>query len=155
MTELKFRTEIKASAQVVFDLARSVDAHLESTSKTSEKVIAGKLSGAMEIGETATWKALHFGFWLTHESLISQMARPNSFTDIMVKGHFKSFEHRHFFEETDGFCVMTDEIRYETPFGIFGKLFDVLALKSHLTDLIANRNEILKRLAERRNQNKS
>ncbi len=43
---------------------------------------------------------------------------------------------------------MIDKLNYETPFGIFGKLFDAIILKKHLTNFIINRNKILKELAE-------
>jgi hypothetical protein len=43
---------------------------------------------------------------------------------------------------------VTDVLEYETPFGIFGKLFDRLVLKNHLRKFIIHRNEILKNLAE-------
>jgi hypothetical protein len=44
--------------------------------------------------------------------------------------------------------MMIDKIQYETPYSIFGKLFDVLILKKHLTNFISERNKVLKELAE-------
>ena len=44
---------------------------------------------------------------------------------------------------------VTDILNYETPYGIFGKLFDKLFLKKHLTDFIMKRNAVLKNLAEK------
>jgi ligand-binding SRPBCC domain-containing protein len=66
----------------------------------------------------------------------------------MEEGKFKSFKHEHFFEETNDVIIMTDNLQYDTPFGIIGKLFDVLFLKKHLTQFLLERNRILKETAE-------
>ena len=46
---------------MVFDLSRSIDFHMESASKTQERAIEGKTCGLIELGETVTWEAVHFG----------------------------------------------------------------------------------------------
>lgn len=148
MTTLHFITEINAPIQTVFDLARSVDAHLESTKQTNEKAVAGRTSGQLELGETVTWQARHFGFLLTHKSVISQMAEPVHFADEMVEGRFKSFRHEHNFKYESGRTVMTDVIIYITPYGIAGRLFDHLLLRKYLHTLISVRNQCLKQQAE-------
>ncbi len=48
------------------------------------------------------------------------------FVDEMEEGQFKSFKREHFFEEENGVTTMTDKQCYETPFWIFGQLFDYL-----------------------------
>ena len=76
------------------------------------------------------------------------MEFPNYFVDEMIEGRFKSFKHQHTFIEENGIIIMKDKIEYETPFGIFGKLFDKLILKNYLTAFIQKRNEFIKILAE-------
>lgn len=71
------------------------------------------------------------------------------FVDEMEEGHFKSFKHQHLFKETNGVTTMIDILEYETPFGLFGKLFDFLFLKKHLSHFLLNRNQILKKVSER------
>ena len=44
---------------------------------------------------------------------------------------------------------MKDQLQYETPFGILGKLFDVLLLKKHLTNFLLERNKVLKEVSEK------
>jgi ligand-binding SRPBCC domain-containing protein len=70
------------------------------------------------------------------------------FVDEMEEGNFKTFKHQHFFEEINGITTMTDLLEYETPFGILGKVFDVLFLKKHLIQFILERNKTLKKIAE-------
>ena len=61
MALIQLTTRIAAPAERVFDLARSIDAHMASTSQSGEKAIAGRTSGLIEEGETVTWEAKHFG----------------------------------------------------------------------------------------------
>jgi ligand-binding SRPBCC domain-containing protein len=151
MTTIHLITKVNAPIQVVFDLNRNIDVHQQSASKTNEKAIAGRASGLIEKGETVTWRGKHFGFYLTHKSRITAMEFYSYFVDEMEEGRFTSFKHEHPFEEKDGITIVTDHLRYETPFGIFGKLFDLLFLKKHLRNFIIERNQVLKVLAENHN----
>lgn len=90
---------INAPREIVFDLARSIDFHKESTKYTKEEAIAGKTSGLLELGESVTWRAKHFGLWLELESKITEFDYPNYFVDEMQKGNFKSFRHKHIFKK--------------------------------------------------------
>lgn len=148
MTTIHLTTTIKASNQIVFDVSRNIDIHQQSASKSKEIAIAGVTSGLINLNETVTWKGKHFGFYLTHKSRITAMILNDYFVDEMEEGKFKTFRHEHFFEETNGITTMTDQLQYETPFGIFGKLFDVLFLKKHLTQFLLDRNQFLKTVSE-------
>ena len=148
MTTINLITKINASKQIVFDLARNIDVHKLSTAKSNETAINGITSGFINLNETVTWRGKHFGIYLTHKSIISAMEIPTYFVDEMVEGKFKSFKHEHSFIEENGFVMMIDNIQYQTPYGIFGKLFDVFLLKKHLTNFISERNNVLKELAE-------
>ncbi|MDA6068699.1 SRPBCC family protein [Flavobacterium sp. AC] len=149
MTTIQLTTKIKASKQTVFDASRNIDIHQQSASKTNEKAIAGITSGLINLDETVTWRGKHFGFYLTHKSRITAMTFFDYFVDEMERGKFKSFRHEHFFEEENDLTTMKDKLQYETPFGIFGKLFDVLFLKRHLTKFLLERNKILKEVSEK------
>lgn len=148
MTTINLITKINAPKQIVFDLARNIDIHQISTSQTNEKAIAGVASGLINLNETVTWRGKHFGFYLTHKSRMTAMDLYDYFVDEMEEGKFKSFKHEHSFVEKDGKTVMIDNLIYETPFSIFGKLFDKFLLKKHLTNFITKRNKILKDLAK-------
>ena len=148
MTTIVLQTEINAPIQMVFDLSRSIDAHIQSATQTNEKAIDGITTGLIGLGETVTWKGKHFGLWIKHQSRITDFISPEFFADEMEKGQFKSFRHEHYFSESNGKTLMTDNLCYQTPYGIFGKLFDELLLKKHLTDFLLNRNAFLKQAAE-------
>lgn len=149
MTTIKITTHYFASIETVFDTNRNIDIHQQSASKTKEIAIAGTTSGLINKNETVTWKGKHFGFYITHQSIISEMDFPTYFVDEQLKGKFKSFKHQHFFEQKENYVEVRDLLEYETPFGIFGKLFDKILLKRHLTDFITYRNTVLKNFAEK------
>ncbi|MGA9637215.1 SRPBCC family protein [Flavobacterium sp.] len=149
MTTIQLTTKIEAPIQIVFDHSRNIDLHQQSASKTNEKAIAGITTGLINKGEKVTWKGKHFGLYLTHKSQITVMDLYRYFVDEMEEGHFKSFKHQHLFKETNGVTTMIDILEYETPFGLFGKLFDFLFLKKHLSHFLLNRNQILKKVSER------
>lgn len=150
MTTIKIITHYFAPIEKVFDTNRNIDIHQQSASKTKEVAIAGITSGLINKNETVTWKGKHFGVYLTHQSLISEMIYPTYFIDEQLKGQFKSFKHQHFFEQKENFVEVTDVLEYETPYGIFGTLFDKIILKKHLTNFILHRNAVLKNLAEKK-----
>jgi ligand-binding SRPBCC domain-containing protein len=150
MTTIKITTNYFAPIEKVFDINRDIDIHQQSASKTKEVAIAGITSGLINKNETVTWRGKHFGFYFTHQSIISEMIFPTYFVDEQLKGNFKSFKHEHFFEQKENYAAVTDIVAYETPFGIFGKLFDFLFLKKHLKNFIEPRNKILKDVSEKK-----
>lgn len=148
MTTIHLTTKINAPKRIIFDVSRNIDIHQQSAAPSKEKAIDGFTSGLINLNETVTWRGRHFGFYLTHKSRITAMTFYDYFVDEMEEGKFKSFRHEHFFKEINGVTIMTDELRYETPFGIIGKLFDALFLKNHLIHFLMERNKTLKKIAE-------
>jgi len=141
-------THINASIERCFDLARSIDLHMESTKQTGETVIAGRASGLIELGETVTWRARHFGIWQNLTSKITEFDFPNSFTDEMVSGAFKSFRHEHLFYAVNNQTVMKDVFEFESPGGWLGKVANFLFLARYMEKLLMERNRVIKLAAE-------
>ena len=99
MAVINLRTTIDAPIERVFDLARSIDAHQDSTKKTHERAVSGKTSGLIGLNEEVTWKARHFGVWQCLTVRITEFNRPSHFQDIMVKGAFAKMKHDHHFQD--------------------------------------------------------
>jgi ligand-binding SRPBCC domain-containing protein len=148
MPEIIIVTEIDAPLEACFDAARSIDLHSQSTARTNEIAIAGRMSGLCEKGDTVTWQATHFGIRQKLTSEISAMERPHFFEDRMLKGAFKSFTHKHFFAFKNGKTVMTDNFMYQSPLGILGKLADKLFLRKYMRNFLAERNTFIKMVCE-------
>lgn len=98
MPKIKLNTFINADKILVFDLARSIDLHKVSTQNTKETAIAGKTNGLIDLDESVTWRANHFGVFHILTSKITAFNSPNYFVDEMVSGIFKSFKHEHHFK---------------------------------------------------------
>jgi ligand-binding SRPBCC domain-containing protein len=133
MPLIRLFTEINAPIERVFDLARSIDVHKNSTKHTNETAIAGKTSGLIELHDTVTWRAKHLGFYQTLTSKITQYNRPYFFEDCMLEGIFKGFQHQHIFEKIGD---------------IIGKEADKLFLENYMRNLLIKRNQVIKEIAE-------
>jgi ligand-binding SRPBCC domain-containing protein len=57
-------------------------------------------------------------------------------------------QHRHVFEQKEGYTLMIDEFIYESPLGILGKVADMLFLRKYMQNLIEHRNQVIKQKAE-------
>ena len=148
MPRITLHTLVNADQATVFDLARSIDLHTTSMEHTNERAIAGRTSGLIELGETVTWRARHFGVYQTLTAVITEMDRPHYFVDEMQQGIFAHFRHRHSFVQQGEQTVMTDEFDYTAPLGLLGRLADRLFLTRYLRRLLQRRNDILKARAE-------
>tara|TARA_R110000796_G_scaffold252645_2_gene390231 strand:- start:91710 stop:92186 length:477 start_codon:yes stop_codon:yes gene_type:complete len=148
MPIIRIEMAINAPIQRCFDLSRSIDLHQISTIQTKERAIAGKTEGLINLNETVTWQAKHFGITQKLTSQITAFNSPHYFVDEMVKGAFKSFKHEHHFEECNGQTLVTDKFDYTSPLGILGWLFDKIVLEKYMFKLLYKRNQVIKEYAE-------
>lgn len=149
MTRIELTTRIEGKIEDVFDLSRDIGFHCRSASQTGEQAIDGVTEGLIGLNETVTWKGKHFGLWLQHSSKIVVLEYPLRFVDLMIKGHFTYFVHKHEFTEQNNEIIMKDELMYKVPYGIIGRLFDRLVLKNYLTRFLRHRNTMIKQQIEK------
>lgn len=131
-----------------FDLARSIDLHKETMQHTNEKAISGRTNGLIELNETVTWEAKHFGVVQQLTSRITQFEAPIHFRDEQEKGIFKYLIHDHFFELKSNEVIMIDQFNYEAPLGFLGRIAEQLFLNQYLNNLLKERNNCIKQYAE-------
>jgi len=148
MPVITLTTSIAAPIEVVFDLARSIDLHRESTVQTNERAVAGRTSGLIGLGEEVTWEATHFFIRQRLTSKIVQFDRPHHLRDSMVSGAFRRFDHDHHFVADGQGTVMTDTFDYTSPLGLLGRLADGMFLKRYMERLLMRRNQVIKQVAE-------
>ena len=148
MPYIKVETIIDADIKTCFDLARNIEIHQESLKHSGEIAVAGRTSGLIELSETVTWEAKHFGFVQHLTSKITEFKNPDYFVDEMVSGAFKSFRHEHHFKKRGNKTIMADIFYFESPYGILGKLANWLFLKKYMVNLLQTRNAFLKEKAE-------
>ena len=150
MARFEIETEIHASREVCFDLARNIDFHLVSFSASGEKAVAGRVEGLIELGEEVTWRARHFGMTHLHTSRITEYDRPTHFRDSMTEGRFARFDHDHYFEDKDRSTIMRDVVDFAWPLGLLGRVANQLFLNRYLKKIITTHGINIKREAERK-----
>jgi hypothetical protein len=148
MPTIHLTSFIAAPQDRVFDLNRNISLHKISMEHVGEQAIAGTTSGLINKDDTVTWKGKHLFKTRIFTSMITEMKPFETFTDKMVKGDFKSFEHQHFFKPADNGTIVIDIITYETPYGWIGKLVNKFYLNSYIEKLISDRNVVIKQYAE-------
>lgn len=149
MPVIEHQQLIKAPITVCFDLARNVDIHTKTTSNTKERAVGGVRDGLLEVGDTVTWEAVHFGIKQRLTAKVTFMEKPKMFVDIMVDGAFHSFIHTHQFIEANDGTIMIDKFEYKAPFGPIGILADKLFLEKYMRKFIVSRSNALKEIAEK------
>lgn len=151
MAAIYLETFINADIHKVFDLARDIDLHQKSTGKTNEKAIAGRTSGLIEKDETVTWRARHLGIYQNLTTKIISMEKPFQFTDIMLKGAFKTMKHQHIFKKKKDKVLMIDIFEFESPLGWIGRFFNDVFLQNYMQNFLLERNQLIKITAEAEN----
>lgn len=148
MPVIELSTVIRAPRERVFDLARSIDAHQDSTGGTEERAVAGVTRGLIGMDEEVTWEARHFGVRQRLTVRITAFERPAHFQDIMISGAFSSMAHDHIFVEHPEGTLMRDRFEFTSPLGILGRIADGLFLTGYMRRFLVRRNAVLKQFAE-------
>lgn len=142
-------TDVRAERERCFALALSVDAHTASMGRSGERAVAGRTSGQLQLGETVTWRARHFGLPFRMTVRVTEHRAPDEFVDVQVRGPFAHWHHRHRFEAlAEGRTRVIDEIDFASPLGPVGRMVDRVVLERYLRRLVGARNAWLKETAE-------
>jgi ligand-binding SRPBCC domain-containing protein len=109
--------------------------------------IVGELPNSAYAGLLLEYKVkipvLGWTSWLTE---IKYVKAGFSFMDEQRVGPYKLWLHTHTLEEVEEGTKMTDEIRYQMPFGIFGTIAHFLFVKRTLQQIFQYRREKLDEL---------
>lgn len=148
MPTIHLTTFIAAPAEVVFDLSRHIGLHKESMSHYKEEAVAGTRIGLIEKDETVTWRAKHLFKNRLLRVKITEMQKPEMFTDEQLQGDFKMMKHEHYFKPCENGTLLIDLFHFETPYGMLGKWLNALYLTHYLKKLLEQRNNSIKATAE-------
>jgi len=149
MTVLCLETFVAAPIDRCFDLARDVEQHIASTAGTDERAVGGVTAGLLNLGDTVTWDARHFGVRWRLTSRITRLDQPRAFEDQQLHGPFATLHHTHEFESVEGGTRIVEIMSFSSPLGPLGRLVDVLVLGRYMRQLLERRNAYLKSVAER------
>ena len=151
MVTLEDLSVIRAPIDRCFDLARSVEVHLEGNIHCGESAVAmrGVTSGLIGMGQRVTWRAKHFGVWHNLTSEITAMDRPNYFRDTMIEGAFRLMQHDHFFRRiSDGETEMRDVFCFAAPLPVLGRVAEIVVLRRYMQGLLRERSAVIRDVAE-------
>lgn len=145
MPLIQLETYVAAPVERCFDLNLNVQMH---EAAGHGRAVAGVTQGQLQLGDTVTWEAVHFGVRQRLTSKIVACERPRMFVDEMQRGAFARWRHTHHFVESDGGTNIFDEVDYASPLGLLGKIADALFLESYMTRFLVRHNAQFKRIAE-------
>jgi ligand-binding SRPBCC domain-containing protein len=148
MPFIHLTTFIAAPQDRVFDLSRSVDLHKASMKHHEEKIVEGTMNGLMNLNDTVTWTANHLFKQRRLKIKITKFQRPEYFIDEQEAGDFKMMKHEHYFKSIENGTIMIDQFHFETPKGFIGRLINKFYLENYMTQLLKERNKMIKEVAE-------
>lgn len=91
-----------------------------------------------------------FGLPMRWETRIEEYDPPHAFIDTQVKGPYKTWRHRHSFEEGPGGTLMRDYVQYELPFGPIGVITQKLMVRRQLRHIFDYRERKIRKLFARK-----
>jgi ligand-binding SRPBCC domain-containing protein len=145
MPKIHLETFVAAPIELCFDLNLNVQIH---EAAGHGRAVAGMTQGQLQLGDTVTWEAVHFGVRQRLTSKIVACERPHMFVDEMQRGAFAHWRHTHRFTTLNGGTKIIDEVDYASPLGWLGKIADALFLKNYMTRFLIHHNTHFKRMAE-------
>ena len=81
--------------------------------------------------------------WVTE---ITHIKDKKYFVDEQRKGPYKMWHHEYKLIETDNGIIMKDIISYIPPFGIFGKILNILFIKKQVEGIFKYRTQVLNKI---------
>lgn len=132
---------LPASVEEVFAFHERADA-FELLQPPWERTEIIKPPTGLEIGTRVELRTRVGPVWMTIVAEHVAYERNRLFEDIMVKGPFAKWHHKHLFFEHENGCRLRDEIEYAPPLGWLGHLIDPIAVRPKLARLFDYRHEI-------------
>lgn len=91
-----------------------------------------------------------FGIPMKWKTRIIQVEYLKSFTDFQEQGPYSLWNHHHEFIENKDGVLMKDELTYEMPYGLLGRIVHYLVVKKKLKKIFDYRFDILEELFNRK-----
>lgn len=81
-----------------------------------------------------------YGIPVRWRTIIAEFDPDTSFMDVQLSGPYRSWRHRHLFEELPNGTQMHDRVDYEMPYGFIGSIARLLFVRSALDRIFDYRN---------------
>ncbi len=132
---------IEASVEEVFAFHERPDAFslLQPPWERSEII---QPPAGLEVGTQVVLRSKLGPMWITIEAEHVAYVKNERFEDVMRKGPFAKWHHKHLFFAHERGCRLRDEIEYEPPLGFLGRLFAPIAVERRLRRMFDYRHEV-------------
>jgi ligand-binding SRPBCC domain-containing protein len=108
-------------------------------------------ASSLEVGTRTIIETKLFGFYAVRwVALHTAYDPPHMFEDVQLEGPFETWRHRHIVKPHEWGAVLRDEIEYETPLSIFGRLGAPFFVRPRLKKLFDYRHQVIRQWAERK-----
>lgn len=97
--------------------------------------------GRIEMGEGAKidYAIRWLGLPMKWRTLITHYQPPHRFIDEQLKGPYTLWRHRHTFTETVEGTLVADQVDYQLPFGVLGRMAHAAIVKRQLLEIFRYR----------------
>lgn len=133
---------IRAAPERVFAFHELPDA-LERLTPPWEKARVVRAAPNLHVGSTAIIETRLFGLvparWVARHTAYDP---PRIFEDVQLSGPFRSWRHRHVIEPHAEGAVLRDEVHYEPPLGVLGRLASPLVIAPRLQRMFDYRHTV-------------
>lgn len=142
-------TVIAASAEVVFAFHERPDALARLTPPWQKtEIVQGPTS--LKVGTRVILRTKVGPVWQTIEAEHVEYEAGRMFADRIVKGPFRSWLHRHIVTPRGTHeSMLTDDVTYELPFGVLGRVFGGAFARHEIERLFAYRHEVTRKACEK------
>lgn len=148
MSPIQLETKIEAPVERVFDLARNVDAHIASAGGPDERVISGRTSGPIEMGDVVIWETRRFGKKKQVTVKITSLMSPHCIISEIICGPSTSLRHTRLFLPQLNLTLVKDDFHFPATQGFPGRLVGWMFPAGYMTRLLQIQSDALKKFAE-------
>jgi len=147
MQRFEFIQFVPASLDVVWDFFSSPSNLSKITPPAMGFLITSPEHQGMYPGMFITYKVSPaLGIKLNWVTEITQVDHRKFFIDEQRQGPYSIWHHEHHFKEVDGGVEMRDILYYKVPFGIFGKLADLVFVRKKVQEIFRFREKRIEEL---------
>jgi ligand-binding SRPBCC domain-containing protein len=100
---------------------------------------------SLEVGTSVEVRSKLGPFWTTIVAEHVAYEKNVRFEDVMRRGPFASWHHKHLFAPHEAGCLLRDEIEYALPLHPVGRLVDPILVRPRLRRLFEYRHEVTRR----------
>ncbi len=118
-------------------------------SRLSFKILS-PLPIAMQSGAQIDYQLALFGIPFRWRTLIESFEATRRFTDVQLRGPYRTWRHRHEFDAVPGGTRMRDHVEYEIPFGPLGEIARALFVTRQVEQIFDFRRATVQEIFEAR-----